>query len=130
MSKPFKEEIISEINIIPFVDIILVILIIFMVTAPQLIKEGFSVNLPKTSSNKKIVPNKFHITVTNTGDIMIKGKLLSIQNLSSYASTVSENNASTKVVISADESVSHGRVMEIINTLKIAGIESFIFSAR
>ena len=130
MSKLYDEEPIAEINIIPFVDIILVILIIFMVTVPQMAKEGFSIRLPKASSAKKISPSKLNITVSNTGDIFIDSQLTSPRQLALIARKAFEEEPSLKAVISADKSVSHGRVMEIIDIIKESGISQFVFSAQ
>ncbi len=129
----YNEEPIAEINIIPFVDIILVVLIIFMITAPQLIREGFSVTLPKVSSGtKKLSPSvKLQIKVTNTGDILLEENLISLNNLSLYVRKLLEtDSAPSRLVISADVSVSHGRVMEIIDVMKQSGIQQFTFAVQ
>ena len=128
MSSYYEEESIASINIIPFVDIILVILIIFMVTAPQLTQKGFSVRLPKSSSASKIKSSQLNVVVHHTGDIFLGGKLISIDDLSFHAKKITENHPSAKVVISADKSVSHGRVMEIVNTIQASGVQNFMFS--
>lgn len=119
---------ISSINIIPFVDIILVVLIIFMVTTPQLIREGFSVQLPQSSGQNKIESSPLDISVSYTGDIFIKQELFSIEDLSFYSKKMLEQNPSIQVVISADKSVSHGRVMEIVRTIKDSGVRNFMFA--
>ena len=132
-SDVYNEEPIAEINIIPFVDIILVVLIIFMITAPQLIREGFSVTLPKTeSSTKKLSPSvKLKIEVTNTGDILLDGNLMSLNSLSLYVRKLMETDSvESRLVISADVSVSHGRVMEIIDVMKSSGIQQFTFAVQ
>ncbi len=133
MSDAYDEEPIAEINIIPFVDIILVVLIIFMITAPQLIREGFSVTLPKISSSTKKLPAsaKLKIEVTNTGDILLKENLISLNSLSLYVRKILEANSSpSQLVISADVSVPHGRIMEIIDVMKQAGIRQFTFAVQ
>ena len=132
-SDVYNEEPIAEINIIPFVDIILVVLITFMITAPQLIREGFSVTLPKVSSStEKLSPSvKLKIEVTNTGDILLDGNLMSLNNLSLYARKLLETDSvDSRLVISADVSVSHGRVMEIIDVMKQSGIQQFTFTVQ
>ena len=133
MSDLYKEETIAEINIIPFVDIILVVLIIFMITAPQLAREGFSVQLPKVSSGtEKLSPSvKLNIEVTNTGDILLDGNLMSLNNLSLYVKKLLETKSiNSRLVISADVSVSHGRVMEIVDVMKQTGIQQFTFAVQ
>ena len=132
-SDVYNEEPIAEINIIPFVDIILVVLIIFMITAPQLIREGFSVTLPKVSSGtEELSPSvKLKIEVTNTGDILLDGNLMSLNNLSLYTRKLMETDSiDSRLVISADVSVSHGRVMEIIDVMKQSGIQQFTFAVQ
>ena len=128
MSDLNENEPISEINIVPFVDIILVILIIFMITAPQLAREGFSVQLPQAQSSKPIEDSRFEIQVRNTGDIILDGKLISLEELSFYSRKKIENSSSKRALISADAHVSHGRVMEIVQTMKFSGFQSFTFS--
>jgi len=132
-SDTYNEEPIAEINIIPFVDIILVVLIIFMITAPQLIREGFSVTLPKVSSGTNTISDsvKLKIEVTNTGDILLDGNLMSLNNLSLYARKLLETDSvESRLIISADVSVSHGRVMEIIDVMKKSGIQQFTFAVQ
>ena len=124
------DELIADINIIPFVDIILVLLIVFMATAPVLIKEGVSVQLQAVSKGNKIKPSKLEITVHHTGDIFLKGQLTTLKDLAFYSKKVAENAGPFQAVITADISVSHGRVMEIIQTLKSSGVQQFIFSAK
>ena len=133
MSDIYNEEPIAEINIIPFVDIILVVLIIFMITAPQLIREGFSVTLPQISSGaeKLPAPAQLRIQVANTGDILLKENLIALNDLSLYVRKLLEtDSAPSQLVISADVSVSHGRVMEIIDVMKKSGIQQFTFAVQ
>lgn len=133
MSDIYNEEPIAEINIIPFVDIILVVLIIFMITAPQLIREGFSVTLPKVSSGTEKISSsvQLKIEVTNTGDILLDGNLMSLNNLSLHARKLLEaDSIESRLIISADVSVSHGRVMEIIDVMKKSGIQQFTFAVQ
>ena len=128
----YKEEMISEINIVPFVDIVLVLLIVFMISIPQMIREGLSIQLPQTSSpSQKIKSSSVTVNITHTGDIIMNGQILSLDDLSLLAQELVENNqASDRIVISADQRVSHGRVMEIIESFKKSGIQNFSFAVQ
>ena len=130
MNDLYNEEPIAEINIIPFVDIILVVLIVFMVTAPFALKEGFHIQLPQGASSAEAKPSPLSITVHHTGDIFFNGKLISTGDLSFLSRKMFEEKNWIRAVISADKSVSHGRVMEIVGVLKKSGIQHFVFSTH
>ena len=69
-----NDEPISEINIVPFVDIILVVLIIFMVTTPFIMKPSINVNLPKAGSGEDTTPSELTITIATDGRLLLNGK--------------------------------------------------------
>ncbi len=130
-TEDYNEELISEINIVPFVDIVLVLLIVFMISVPQMMREGLSIQLPKSSSSKKIKSSSIRVKITHTGDIIINDQVLSLEDLSLFARKLMENNPdSDRIVISADQRVSHGRVMEIIESFKKSGIQNFTFAVQ
>ncbi len=116
---------ISEINIVPFVDIILVVLIIFMVTTPLIMKPSISVNLPDAVSGEQTTPSKFNITITSSGQVMLNGKVSSIKDINERAKEVSSVNPAAQAIISADKAVSHGDVVSVIDAVKSAGIKKF-----
>lgn len=116
---------IAEINIVPFVDIILVVLIIFMVTTPIIMKPSISVNLPKAASGEETTPSKFSLTLTAKGGLMLNGLPTSIDEIKAAAKEISETNPLAQAIISADKDVSHGRVVSIIDAVKIGGIKKF-----
>ncbi|MCB0414458.1 MAG: biopolymer transporter ExbD, partial [Bdellovibrionales bacterium] len=102
---------IAEINIVPFVDIILVVLIIFMVTTPLIMKPSINVNLPKAASGEESTPSLLNITLTKTGEILLNGNASSLEKVSSFAKEQAEKSADSQAVISADKDVSHGDVV-------------------
>ena len=129
-AKPYDDEAICEINIVPFVDIVLVLLIIFMAAVPYMPLRGLSVKLPQmTAGLSDITPSKLIIDVHHTGDIFFEGRLVSMEELSLTARKFFEGEPLTKAQIRADQSVSHGRVMEILAVLREAGLENFVFKA-
>jgi len=112
----------GEINIIPLVDIILVILIIFMITAP-LLTSGIEVELPKTKDfplkQKETKPLK--ITITQEGKIKIYGKEVSLENLYFWAVEAKKHNLVKEVQIEADKACPYGIVAKVLSELKRAG---------
>lgn len=120
-----NEEPISEINIVPFVDIILVVLIIFMITTPFIVKPSFNINLPKAASGDDTTPSQLNLTLTSKGELLLNGKPTSEAEISSFAKTTVTNRPDTQAIISADKEVPHGSVVGIIDLIKSAGITKF-----
>jgi biopolymer transport protein ExbD len=119
------DEPIADINIVPFVDIILVVLIIFMVTAPVLLKPSINVNLPKSGSGDATAPSELSISITAAGAVSLNGKPSDEAGLTSYSKDLVGKNPEVQAIISADKDVSHGRVVAIIDAIKTAGVKKF-----
>lgn len=119
------DDAIAEINIVPFVDIILVVLIIFMVTTPLIMKPSINVNLPKAASGEDSTPSPLNITLTAEGLIQLNGKDSTIEAINEYAKEQSQKSPETQAIISADKDVSHGKVVAIIDAVKSGGIKKF-----
>ena len=121
---------IAEINIIPFVDIILVILIIFMVTAPFIIKSGFSLDLPKASSAGAVSPAKVNITISADGRVLLNGELLEPDQMVKKLKKDNPKPEQTHVVISADKNILHGKVISVINIVQSAGLRKVAIATK
>lgn len=119
------DEPIAEINIVPFVDIILVVLIVFMVSTPFIVKSGIKINLPKAASSDETVPSQFHLSILPNGDAVLNGKTVTVESLRDYSKEQVGKNPEIQAIIAADEAVPHGRVIEMIDTIKSAGISKF-----
>lgn len=120
-----NDEPIADINIVPFVDIILVVLIIFMVTAPVLLKPSINVNLPKSGSGDNTAPSELSISITAAGQVSLNGKPTDEKALSTYSKGLAAKNPEVQAIISADKDVTHGRVIAIIDAIKSAGVKKF-----
>ncbi len=124
---------ISEINMVPFIDVMLVLLIIFMVTAP-LITTGV-VDLPSVGKSKQRPEHVVEITV-GTDEVLrlrIDGKEPSAVNLQTLAARVRDaqaGNATTPVVISADRNVKYEAVVKVMDILQRAGIQRVGLSVK
>ncbi len=120
-----NEEPISDINIVPFVDIILVVLIIFMVTTPIIMKPSINVNLPQAGSGDETTPSELSVSVAADGSIALNGNKTDEAGLSAYAKEVSEGRPDVQAIISADRDVPHGRVVSVIDAIKTGGVKRF-----
>jgi biopolymer transport protein TolR len=112
----------SEINVTPFVDVMLVLLIIFMVTAPMM-QQGIDVNLPKTSSaGVELNEDPFVLTIDTAGKIKIAGTSVGINDLKPKLKAIFENKKNKQIYIQADKKVDYGIVAEVMGEARAAGI--------
>lgn len=118
----------SEINVVPLVDIILVVLIIFMVTAPMIMKPSINVNLPKAASGEATTPSKLNITIASDGTLNLDGKSVSDNDVNTAAIEEFKKNPEVQAIISADKDVPHGRVVSVLDLVKSAGVKKFAIS--
>ena len=123
-----SQDAISDINVVPLVDIILVVLIIFMVTAPMIMKPSINVNLPKTASGENTAATQLSIVMTTDGKVLLNGTAATDEAISAKAKEEFTKNPEIQAIISADKDVVHGRVMTIIDLIKLAGVKKFAFS--
>lgn len=123
-----NNEAIADINVVPLVDIILVVLIIFMVTAPMFIKPTINVNLPKAASGDQTVPSKLNLALTADGRINMNGSFVSEQDVKNKATEEVAKNADVQAIISADKDVPHGKVVGLLDVVKSVGVKKFAIS--
>lgn len=121
-SSKSSKMVMSEINVTPFVDVMLVLLIIFMVTAPMM-QQGIDVNLPKTaSSGVSLNENPFVIVIHSNGKIKISDIEVSITDLREKLKSIFLNKRNKQVYIQADRKVDYGYVAETMAEIRQAGI--------
>jgi biopolymer transport protein ExbD len=116
---------ISAINVTPFVDVVLVLLVIFMVTAPILVKDSFGLHLPKSSSADQKTATTLGVVVTKDGQILINGQLASPETVSEQVKQAIAADPDAHALISADQDARHGDVVKAIDLVKSAGMEHF-----
>jgi biopolymer transport protein TolR len=114
---------ISQINVTPLVDVMLVLLVIFMVTAP-IIQQGVQVNLPQTQSSA-IPGTEEHlvVTVAKNGKIYLNDNAMSLAELGEKLRAIKKLQADKQIYLRADQDVRYGLVMKTIAEIKQAGIE-------
>lgn len=126
----------AEINVVPYIDVTLVLLIIFMITTPML-QTGVEVDLPEAKS--KVVETTddppIIISIEKTGQYSIKiddsdNQPVQRENITGMVVAALAKKPKTQVYISADKSVEYGKVMEVMGDLKDAGVDKVGFSTK
>jgi len=111
----------SEINIVPFVDVMLVLLIIFMITAP-ILQSGIEVNLPKTQTVKEISDERLVVTIDRGQLIYLGNDPVNIHDLGNKVRGQMRNPQSDAVFLRCDETVPFGTFATVVDTLRVSGI--------
>lgn len=122
-SSPRDNTTISQINVTPLVDVMLVLLVIFMVTAP-IIQQGVQVNLPQAKSSA-IPGTEEHlvVTVAKNGTVYLNDNAMSLGELGAKLRAIKKLDDNKQVYLRADQDVRYGTVMKTIAEIKQAGIE-------
>jgi biopolymer transport protein TolR len=122
-----RRNLISDINVVPYIDVMLVLLVIFMISAPLMV-QGIQVNLPEASSEALPVKNNepLIISIDQEGKIFLetestKNQSLTLSELNSFVSRIFEASPNMQVVIRGDATVAYQRVMVVMAELQSAG---------
>ena len=111
----------SEINVTPFVDVMLVLLVVFMITAP-LLTVGVPIDLPKTAaSNLQGSEEPLTVSINDMGKIYLQKTLVKQEELVARMLAISENLTSRRIFVRGDRLVDYGTVMEVMGSLNAAG---------
>ena len=121
---------IHDINITPFVDVVLVLLVIFMVTTPMMIKTAMELKLPKAEKTDELDQRSMGITILKSGNVMLNGSLISPDDLRIEVKEALKENPLTQVLLIADKMSTHGMVIEVIDLVKKAGASNFAFQVE
>ncbi len=119
-----RDELVSEINVTPFVDVMLVLLIIFMVTAPMLV-QGVDVNLPRTAAvplEEKV--DHLVVSVRQDGQVYLNEQAVGVDYLTRKLELILVDMGARDVYFRADKAVPYGRVVDIMARIKKAGVTS------
>jgi biopolymer transport protein TolR len=116
---------ISQINVTPFVDVVLVLLVIFMVTAPIIAKDILKLNLPKTAAVDSKSMSQLAVAVNKQGQILLNGTLTTEENLREQVIVNLKAQPDIQAIISADQGTEYGNVVRVIDIIKTAGLNKF-----
>ncbi|RLA20596.1 MAG: biopolymer transporter ExbD [Gammaproteobacteria bacterium] len=120
-----QDEILAQINIIPFVDIVLVLLIIFMLTSAAIVKASLKVDLPNAASAGAGVESTLNIVYTLDQELFLNGNPTTRTQMAEQISKETETNPEVQAVISADTALPYGEVVGIIDLVKMNGVRTF-----
>lgn len=116
---------ISDINVTPLVDIMLVLLIIFMVTTTVIVRDSIAVRLPEASTGEPKKVSLLAVTLDRKGVLSLNGQPVSENAIRSFIRSERRRGSTPEAVIAADRDVSHGRVVGIIDLVRGEGVQKF-----
>lgn len=120
-----EDDLISGINVTPLVDVVLVLLVIFMVTATYIVRAAIEVDLPRAAHGGEAVGTVLSVVVTKGNEIYLDGVRLADDELVARTRAAVAKDADARVVISADRAALHGAVVRVIDLVKGAGATRF-----
>jgi biopolymer transport protein ExbD len=121
---------ITEINVTPLVDIVLVLLIIFMVTTTYIVNPSIKVDLPKAATGSEQAKTTLGLTLTKEGGLFLNGDKTDDGGLRRFIAAELPKNPDLQAVIAADKVVPHGSVVHVIDLVKRAGIRKFAINVE
>lgn len=128
------DDVLSEINVTPLVDIMLVLLIIFMLTneevSEKMKKPAIEVDLPKAASAKNEPAKPLSVVITKDGTLFLNANQVSKDELVAQVKAAAAANAGQEAVLSADKRVVHGEVVQIIDAIRLAGVEKVAVNTK
>jgi|SRR5712671_115970 len=113
----------SEINMVPFIDIVLVLLIIFMITAP-VIQSGIEVKVPKTEFVREISEQRLVVSIKKDQTIYLQDDAVNINELTEKVRAKNPKAGGQSIYVRADEDVPFGILARVMDTLKVGGIDN------
>jgi biopolymer transport protein TolR len=119
------EDGINEINVTPMVDIMLVLLIIFMVTATYIVKDSIEVELPRAANGGETVNKTFAVLVTKDDKRYLNGVLVTDAGIVAEVEKARAAGEDVQAVIGGDKAATHGAVTHVLDVLKGAGVTKF-----
>jgi biopolymer transport protein ExbD len=119
------DDVIASINMVPFIDICLVLLIIFMVTSSYIVRTAFEVELPQAASGSNVAPSTLAIEVRRDGALLFNGTPTTLDQIESMTRAMVVADENTQAIIAGDRAVDYGVVIDVVDAIKAGGIRSF-----
>ena len=124
------DDTITGINVTPLVDVVLVLLIIFMVTASFIVAPSIKVELPQVSKADDPPPRSLHFMVDQAGTIYLNDKKVDEASLPPLIQKEVAANADVQVLVSADKKVPYGQVIHLLDVVRSSGVKKFAISVE
>lgn len=121
---------ITDINITPMVDVVLVLLIIFMATAPLLARRALNVQLPRSAKAERAATETVRVELTLDRRVLMDGRPLTTPDLERELKRLVELEPATHVAVAADEKIPYGEIVALLDTIKGSGIKRLGLEAR
>jgi biopolymer transport protein ExbD len=121
---------ITGINVTPLVDIMLVLLIIFMVTASYIVKPSIEVDLPKAASGGDTLDTTLSIVLARDGTLFLNGEQSSRDAIAARCKEVSVKDPKAQAIIAADNQALHGQVVSLIDLIRVNGVLKFAINIK
>ena len=118
-----KAKLMAEINITPFTDVVLVLLIIFMIATPFIYQSSLKVQLPKASKSEE-ASKDIIITINGQGDVFLEDTRLDLATLKYRLSAMIKNKPETSVIINGDKNVKYDAVIQVMDVLTQSGVKN------
>jgi biopolymer transport protein ExbD len=131
MRQPIKRgRVMAEINITPFTDVVLVLLIIFMITTPMLLQPGIKVKLPKATAAENETDKTITITIDSAGNIYVENRKMDLPAMESRLTARLANRPDTPIVVKGDKEVRYDMVIRVIDAARRAGARKFALAVE
>ena len=121
---------ITGINVTPLVDVVLVVLIIFMATAPMIARRAIRVEVPKVAKSEKNATDAMAVALNGKHELTLAGKLVTLDLLKKSLSAATAIKPDQAVTLSADKTLPYGEVAELLDTVRSAGIKKVGLEVR
>ena len=124
------DDLISGINITPLVDVVLVLLIMFMITAPAIYQSAIKVQLPQARTGEEAPKGPLNFSISKEGELAWDKDKITWEALGTRLSAMGAKAAQETAVISADQATPHGTVIKLMDTLRQAGLTHFALNVE
>jgi len=121
----------ARIEIIPMIDTMFFLLVFFMIaTLSMTLQKGMPVNLPTAASVTDDIPEQVSLTLTKNGELFFNKERINVLELEPRLQSLLQKGTEPSIVINADEEVSHGRVIEVMDTVRTIGITNMAIATQ
>lgn len=125
-----EDDFISGINVTPLVDVVLVLLIVFMITAPVIYQSTIKVQLPKAKTGETTQKSPLNFSITKEGVVSWNNETVDWNTLETRLNALGQQNPDETALISADEGTPHGTVIRLMDMLRTAGLTHFALNVE